>query len=237
MLGRFLEISIATPAIAQSLEFYAELGFTQLTTTDAWMHPYAVMTDGQLFLGLHQLEMASPLLTFVQPDLSRKLEQLRSRGIEFDSAELRDEAFNQVTFRDPNDCAVRMIEARTFSPSADHRPSLCGYFAELALPAKELDATPAFWEPLGFVALEPTSEPLARTTLTSTALNLSFYRDRALRTAVWVFEDDNMAARIAQLRARGFELTKKIPDGLDARCNALLTTPEGYALLLLQSHS
>ena len=54
VLGRFHEISIATADIRASVEFYESLGFTQAPTTDAWSHPYGVLTDGRLFIGLHQ---------------------------------------------------------------------------------------------------------------------------------------------------------------------------------------
>ena len=54
MLGRFLEYSIATPDIRASLEFYAKLGFSQAEVGEAWPHPYAVVTDGRICLGLHQ---------------------------------------------------------------------------------------------------------------------------------------------------------------------------------------
>ena len=59
MLGRFHEISIATADIRASVEFYESLGFTQAPTTDTWAHPYGVLTDGRLFIGLHQ--RAGPL--------------------------------------------------------------------------------------------------------------------------------------------------------------------------------
>ena len=45
-LGRFLEISIHTPVIRESLEFYESLGFVQAAVGETWPHPYAVVTDG-----------------------------------------------------------------------------------------------------------------------------------------------------------------------------------------------
>ena len=57
MLGRFLEISLHTPDIQESLEFYESLGFAQASVGEIWPHPYAVVTDGRLFLGLHGLDI------------------------------------------------------------------------------------------------------------------------------------------------------------------------------------
>ncbi len=53
MPGRFHELSIATADIRASLDFYESLGFWQAPTGDAWHHPYAVVTDGRVVLGLH----------------------------------------------------------------------------------------------------------------------------------------------------------------------------------------
>ncbi len=80
MLGRFLELSLATPDIQASLDFYAKLGFSQAEVGDAWAHPYAVVTDGRISLGLHQQAMPAPSMTFVKPDLLKHLSVLKSWG-------------------------------------------------------------------------------------------------------------------------------------------------------------
>ena len=67
MLGRFLEFSVATPDIAASFDFYSRLGFAQVPAGDAWPHPYAVLTDGRIHIGLHATEPDTPQLTFVRP--------------------------------------------------------------------------------------------------------------------------------------------------------------------------
>ena len=82
-LGRFLEISIGTRVIRESLDFYESLGFVQAAVGETWTHPYAVVTDGHLFIGLHGREIASPSLTFVLPELQLGVSRLKERGIEF----------------------------------------------------------------------------------------------------------------------------------------------------------
>ena len=69
MLGRFLEFSLAAPDVQASLDFYLSLGFSSAEVGDAWPHPYAVVTDGRICLGLHQEPIPAPSLTFVKPDL------------------------------------------------------------------------------------------------------------------------------------------------------------------------
>lgn len=179
----------------------------------------------------------SPSLTFVMPELATGIERLRQRGIRFDQERLGNDVFNQATFTDPSGLAVSLLEARTFSPpNVDTTiATTCGYFAEFGIPVRDPAANRAFWEPLGFVALEEELLPFARTSLTSNLLNLGLYRTRALRQPVLTFEDPDMRERLTRLRERGFRLSDEMPDSLDDATNAILEAPEGTRLLLLQS--
>lgn len=237
MFGRFLEISLYTPEIRESLAFYESLGFVQAPVGEVFKHPYAVVTDGRLFLGLHGAPVPAPALTFVMPRLMHGIEQLEQLGIEFEDLKLGNEVFNRASFRDPSGQCVNVVEARTFSPPQfDAQPGTsCGYFTEYGLPAREQEAMRIFWESLGFVAWDEEPEPFARTAITSDHLNLSLYRSRAFRQPLLTFEDRDMCERLARLRERGFQLSDEMPDSLDESCNAVLVAPEGTRLLLLQS--
>ncbi|HEX2494707.1 MAG TPA: hypothetical protein VHK24_13120 [Steroidobacter sp.] len=239
MLGRFLEISAHAPDIQESLAFYESLGFVQATVGEAWPHPYAVVTDGRLFLGLHSAAISAPALTFVLPQLRRSVERLRSIGVEFEDEELSEQAFNRAGFRDPAGIRVNLLEARTFSPPQLERAerTKCGYFTEFAIPVRETASASAFWQSLGFVALERQQQPFPRAALTSDFVNLSLYGSRAFRTPLLTFEDERMRERIAQLRQRHLPLIDEMPDSLDADANAVLIAPEGTRLLLMQAES
>jgi catechol 2,3-dioxygenase-like lactoylglutathione lyase family enzyme len=237
MLGRFLEISVHTPDIQASLGFYESLGFRQTSVSETWPYPYAVVTDGRLFLGLHGAHIRSPALTFVLPQLSRSIEALREAGIQFDQERLGIDVFNQAAFTDPGGICVSLVEARTFSPPATDAEvvTTCGYFTEFGIPVRDAAASRAFWEPLGFVAMDEESQPFSRTPVTSDHLNLGLYRTRALRQPVLTFEDPFMRERLARLRERGFKLSDEMPDSLDDATNAIVEAPEGTRLLLMQS--
>lgn len=237
MFSRFLEISLHAPEIRESLAFYESLGFVQAPVGEVFTHPYAVVTDGRLFLGLHGQPAPSPALTFVMPRLMHGIEQLEQLGIEFEDLKLGNEVFNRVSFRDPSGQCVNVLEARTFSPPQfEQQPATtCGYFSEYGLPAREQASMRTFWESLGFVAWDEQAEPFARTAITSDHLNLSLYRSRAFRHPVLTFEDRDMRERLTRLRERGFALSDEMPDSLDGARNAILLAPEGTRLLLLQS--
>jgi catechol 2,3-dioxygenase-like lactoylglutathione lyase family enzyme len=236
MLGRFLEIGIATNDIRASVEFYERLGFTQTQTGDTWSHPYGVLTDGSVHIGLHQGRLDSPALTFVHPGIAGYLTVLEQIGIEPATINIGDEVFNEVGFRDPAGQPVRLLEARTYSPSdrSALEPSHCGAFRGLSMPAADFEAARSFWEALGFEAGELESHPYPHLPLARDGFELALHRPQLCAEPVLVFRDPAMPQRIARLRELALCLLEPPPRGLDARANVLLRAPEGTALLLLQ---
>lgn len=234
MLGRFLEASLATPDIQASLDFYARLGFSQAEVGDAWAHPYAVVTDGRICLGLHRDAMPALSLTFVKPNLLRYLQPLEDLGLEFEFRRLGNDVFNEVGWLDPAGQAVRLIEARTFSPSK--RPvtqtSTCGYFLEIALPSADLDRSKFYWEQFGFVGMDERDDELPHISCTSDYIDLGLYDASRLRRAALRFEVDDMAATLGRLAAAGIEPGGEIPPPLRRPAAAMLIAPEGTAILL-----
>lgn len=241
MPGRFLEISVFAPEILDSIAFYESLGFQQAVTSETWSHPYAVMTDGRVFIGLHQqathLSTAGPTLSFVQADLAQHSRSMRQQGIVFDREHLSVDSFNELSFHDPNGQHIKLLEARTFSqPNLDVSfSSSCGYFVEYGIPVREFDVSKVFWEQLGFIAMDEETSPFSRVSLTSDLLNIGLHRSRAIRQPLLVFEDPEMRERLTHLKERGVDLGDEMPDSLEEHCNAVVIAPEGTRLLLMQS--
>ena len=235
MLGRFLEIRVQTPNALESLEFYQKLGFVPAQVGEAWSHPYAVVTDGRLFIGLHQQEFESPSLTFVKPDLLNHLEELEAQGIEFEYRKLGEDVFNEAGFRDPDGLPVTLVEARTFSPPvrAPGETSWCGYFTEFGIPTRDPDRSKEFWERLGFAAVSESDQPFRRIALTSDFVDLGLYATRDLRKPVLTFSDPEMPVRLAQLEKLGVERSPSLPPAFNPDTTAMLVAPEGTVLLLL----
>jgi hypothetical protein len=235
-LGRFLEVSVAATDVAVSLAFYEALGFVQATVGEAWPHPYAVVTDGRLNIGLHGIEFDGPLLTWVAPSLREHIDELARCGLEIEAMRLDDAALNQVLVRSPSGQRLRLLEARTFSPPAlaPGHASRLGYFEEFAMAATTgaLDEARTFWEQLGFVAFDPAVEPFTRVVASSRDLNVALY-DLDLRAPALVFSAEAMGDRIVELRDRGLRFATRLPRELTALGAALLEAPEGTSLLLL----
>ncbi|HTV98574.1 MAG TPA: VOC family protein [Steroidobacteraceae bacterium] len=236
MLGRFLEYSIATPDIRASLEFYEKLGFAQGQVGDAWPHPYAVVTDGRIHLGLHQQPAQSaPSLTFVKPDLLQLLGPLESQGVSVEFRRLGNDVFNELGWYDPGGHLIRVIEARTFSPIK--RPitdtSLCGYFLEIALPAPSREQAKQYWERFGFVGMDEPDALLEHVSCTSDCIDIGLYDPAQLRSPTLVFDAGDVRAALGRLEQAGIVPSGQLPAPLRQRPAAVLAAPEGTAILLL----
>jgi len=234
--GRFHELSLATDDIRASVEFYERLGFSQTATADTYAHPYGVLTDGRLYLGVHERRAPSPTLTFVRAGLAAQLDEFARHGIELTFSHTGEDVFNEIGFEGPHGEAVRVIEARTYSPAerAGDEPSLCGDFAEVSLPAADFVVGQAFWELLGFVATQEVEVPYVHLPLTSDRLDIAFHLPRTFEAPLIVFRAPDMAERIARLDTLGIATDEPLPRGIAHGGNALLVSPEGTQLLLLQ---
>jgi catechol 2,3-dioxygenase-like lactoylglutathione lyase family enzyme len=234
VLGRFLEFSLATPDIQASLDFYTRLGFSQAQVGEAWSHPYAVVTDGRICLGLHQEAIPAPSITFVKPDLLKHLDVLEEQGLEFEFRRLGNDVFNEVGWFDPSGQLIRLIEARTFSPSkrVGTETSRCGYFLEIALPTPIRDVSKAYWEQFGFVGIDEADDRLPHVSCTSDYIDLGLYDPSHLRRSTLRFEVDDVGGTLARLAEIGISPAGEIPHPLRSMPAAVLMAPEGTPILL-----
>jgi catechol 2,3-dioxygenase-like lactoylglutathione lyase family enzyme len=234
VLGRFLEFSLATPDIQASLDFYARLGFSQAEVGEAWQHPYAVVTDGRIYLGLHQQAAPAPCMTFVKPELLKHIDGLEELGLEFEFRRLGNDVFNEVGWLDPSGQLIRLIEARTFSPSkrAGTDTSRCGYFIEIALPTPDLLESKSYWERFGFVGIDDTNDRLPHISCTSDYIDLGLYEPSHLRRSTLRFEVDDVGGALARLAEVGISPAGEIPAPLRQVPAAVLVAPEGTPILL-----
>lgn len=223
MLGDFLEISLATRDILASLEFYGKLGFVEAPARDAWRHPYAVVTDGRLYIGLHQRESASPVLSFALPELRKQLPNLESLGLEFEFCDIDPQHFNEVGFRDPDGGLVALLEARTYSPVNTQVQTLCGYFLEYRLPVRDPAATLGFWGQLGLIATPAEQGQPAQVCWGGINITLEAFGPRSKRALVFANSDLDVAGSLCEMRGLTMQNDTR---GMH------LTTPESLTLTL-----
>jgi hypothetical protein len=230
VLGQWLEYSVQTDDVLESLHFYRGLGFTELTTGDAWAHPYAVVGDGDLCVGLHSRSFDSPALTFVQPDLGKHARSMQRHGFDFSLMKLDEDVFNELQFVDPNGHTVSMIEARTFSRAPEGTgDSLCGNFFELTLPARDTLVAARFWAPLAPHVKELREEPTTHMRFDASGVALGLSESIALDRPALCFKCRDRAALEAAVELHGLRM-QKFP-GFEGAF-AVLAAPEGTRLYL-----
>lgn len=159
-VGRFLEFSVQTPDILESLSFYKRLGFVEREIGEVWSHKYAVVSDGVLCIGLHERVFDSPAVTFVQQDLAKHARGMSDHGFDFSFMRLDEDVFNELGLPDRDGNMVTMLEARTFAAGDEFDDdSRCGTWFELSLPVRDAVRSARFWAAVAPVLLRMREEP------------------------------------------------------------------------------
>jgi len=212
MLETFLEIGVDTQDLAGAFEELRSLGFASVDVSDIRDRAYAVVSDGDICIALHDRELAGPWLSFVRPELESHVRALRRKSIELEFARLGDQEFHEVGFRDPNGQLVTLVEARTFSPSAAHdiEASVCGKFIEYSLATGALEESAQYWQGLGFETVAEGSEPHPWQRMHGAGLTIGLHESMLFRPGL-SYSASQIGARVDYLRAKGHDVQNGAP--------------------------
>jgi hypothetical protein len=223
---QFLELSIPAADVQASLAWYCSIGFGELPVNDARLYRYAVVTNGELCIGLHGADIDSAGLTFVRRDLAQHVRARLAAGDTFEYVSLGIDAFHEARQRDADGSLAILLEARTFSPGqVSDRRRAPGRLLNIALPCLQVGEALDFWQGYGFIGVENAGSP-AELHLPGLTLELAAgNRHLTLR-----FQPGNLAALSASL-ARDHSM-RRCSDR--ARSGIELTAPEGTRIQLLE---
>jgi len=224
---QFLELSIATPDVQESLAWYLELGFGELPTTDALAQHYGVVGNGQFYIGLHGAGLDAPGLTFVRRDLAEHVRAMLAVDQEFEYTNLGIDALHEARQRDRDGTLAILLEARTFSPGHTRaEPLPIGDLLHIALPCMDVGEALEFWQSYGFIGVENT----ASDTVELHAPGLTLALTAGNRQLTLRFQPKDFPACIELLKDR-YRL--KIVTAAFGRCTEF-TAPEGTRIQLLE---
>ena len=236
-LGRFLEISLAATDVAASLAFYESLGFVQASVGEAWPHPYAVVTDGRLSLGLHGAEFDESAA-----DLGRALAARTSRCARRPRRDHRRRASRRCF--DASGAVARSLGPAVAAARGAHvlatravagafeRPWAISRNSRIA--TLDLAAASAFWERLGFVAFEPVREPFAKSRRRQPRSQCRALRDRPAGAGAGVHRRCDAGTNRKPARPGPSLRAAHCRANCMAIGAAMLEAPEGTQLLLLK---
>jgi hypothetical protein len=234
MLGSYLEIGVKTDDIASVFDALRMIGFSEVPVGDIRLGAYAVVSDGAVFVGLHDRPIEDPALTFVRPDVEDYVRALRRLGVELEFAQLGDQDFHEIGFRDPGGQLVTLIEARTFSslPLDSPSASACGRFVEFSLPASALEESRRFWTALGLEVLAEGDEPQPWIQVAGAGLTIGLHETGALLPGL-TFAAQPIDGRVEYLRAKGHSVRRGAPVAARGEVAATLTTIPGLPIYLV----
>lgn len=231
-LGQFLEISVRTNDVAESLNWYKMLGFKELATGDIWTHRYAVVSDGVLCIGLHDREFDSPAITFVQPDLARHARSMADHGFNFSFMRLGEESFNEIGVTDRDGHLITMVEARTFyGDDENDNDSMCGTWFEMTLPVRDAMRSAHFWGPVAGNILNMREDPTMHMRFDAGGIALGLSESIALEHPSLCFKCHDEGSLRSLISAQNID-ARKFP-GFEGAF-LVLTAPEGTRLFIFK---
>jgi hypothetical protein len=208
-IGHFLEFSVRAPNILESLHFYKTLGFVELEIGDMWPHKYAVVSDGELNIGLHDRDFDSPAITFVRQNVAKRARTMADHGFEFSFMQLNEDAFNELRFADRDGHTVTMLEARTFHLSEEAgRDSSCGNWFELTLSVRDAVAAALFWAPIAPALLEMREEPTTHMRFDAGGMPLGLSESIAITAPSLCFKCPDRHGLMGLLEQNGMKFEK-----------------------------
>ena len=227
-LGRFLEFSVRTSDIIESLSYYKLIGFTEREIGDVWSHKYAVVSDGILNIGLHDREFDAPAIAFVQHDLAKRARNMTDHGFDFSFMRLGEEVFNELGLADRDGHGVTMLEARTFTGGDElDDDSVLGTWFELSLPVRNAVKSARFWAAVAPNLLHVREEPTTHMRFEAGGAPLGLSESIALQAPSLCFRCHDREALLHTIERHGLE-HEKFP-GFEGAFVAL-KAPEGTLL-------
>ncbi len=232
VFGQFLELSIPTDDIQESLNFYRKLGFSELSVNDIRTGHYGVVTDGRITIGLHGDGINEPALSFVKSDVASYLQHVRPDGEELSFSHLDTEHFHEIGVYTPDGHLLIIMEARTFSRAnlSELPIPLTGRAVEISLGSHNISNAAIYWTDAGFLANGDAEDDTAagKIELLAPGLQLGIYANlRAGQTALR-FAPDDFTTTLDYFARTAIEVCRT-NDG------CYLTSPEGIRLYIVDT--
>jgi len=228
MLGKFLELALVSADTGGAWQQYQQLGFVPAETGDIWSHAYGVVACQGLAIGLHAAADEPQSIVFVRPDVAALHRELAARGVEAEQARLGADAFNELTLREPGGMAIRVLEARSFSPPLElPEQTRLGRFLSLSLPCADMEEVAAFWSRLD-MPTHTVTDPWDGMAVAGTPL--AYHARRNLAEPALLFCSSQLPDT-GWVKEAGLRPAKSLP-ALRHREHSLLRDPAGLAAVV-----
>ncbi|HXW00829.1 MAG TPA: transcription termination/antitermination protein NusG, partial [Anaerolineae bacterium] len=247
-LGNNVEISLSVANLSGSVNFYKKLGFERVDGGEK-PYPWAVVSDGQLYLGLHQRAFSSPTLSyFMLHGLSERMDHLPKLGISLDNIQnlnpiqgmhdnklLYGTKFLTAEFESPEGQRVLLADICSdveTTPAGRKFFSKYEAFGELSLNTNDVKAALAYWEKLGFECLAEGDQPYPWVIISDGRIRLGLHQTSKLTQPTITYFAPDMPERLKRLRRRGVQFVAEHKDKKGRRVGAVIESPDGQRFFL-----
>ena len=229
-LGHSFEIVIAALDPGQAVEFYRDKGWQNVTAPAL---PDGIrMTDGVIVVSLEPGEPGTTKLRYFNDHLANLNAELVKLNIETSGDA------SSTRFKDPNglEIEVRGLPGNSAVRAQGTAISKFGQFGEFSLERDDVKGSYAFWSSLGFEPTQYNPNPVSSwASLSDGLLNLGIYGKghckHIFRGAVITYFNQDMAARISQLKNDGVIFAQELPANGETS-NAVLEAPHKQMFFL-----
>jgi predicted lactoylglutathione lyase len=243
-LGDVSDITITSPDLENSFNYYKRLGFSELFRGD-FPFPFIQISDGVIMMMIRKDKDPYIALSYYVKDIDKVVAELESEGIIFSRKPKADEMIKRFIFSSADNLTISLVSfvdgfvqpagpsMLTMQPADYFNPEKyvnksCGLFGEFAHPVKNLEASISFWEKLGFKSLSKKESPYPWA-IVSDGLNIiGLHQTTHFDYPALTFFASDMNEKINKLISEGLTDNSDIA----GKKNITLTTPEGQHINL-----
>ncbi len=244
-LGDVHAITITSPDLERSLQYYRQLGFTELFRADfpfLWIQ----ISDGALLIMLREDKKPYIAFTYYVKEMDQVVAGLKQDGISLKAMPTPDKMIRRwlisteeghnitlVTyvegFAQPAGATMLTMQPQDYANPDKYTNKICGIFGEFALPVRNLENSILFWEKLGYRSLSKKTAPYPWAILSDGLGIVGLHQTHDFSVPTITFFASDMKDKIERLKNKG--LDNFIEKG---ESNIVLTTPEQQKINLFK---
>jgi catechol 2,3-dioxygenase-like lactoylglutathione lyase family enzyme len=243
-IGENYAINITTKNLDESFAFYQTLGFREIFRFD-FPFPFIFITDGTINMMLRKDDQPYIALSYYVPNIKEKVAELEAEGIKFTALSSPSDMIQRyrstspdgvnltlVTYVDnlvkPTGKTMLTMDQADYMNPEKYGNKTIGMFGELAHTVKDLEATIAYWDKLGFKVLSKHASPYPWAILSDGTSVVGAHQSNHFSGIGITYFAADMKNKIAALKEKGLTNYKE----LMGPNNIIVPTPEGQQVFL-----
>ena len=243
-LGNISAITISSPDLEKSLQYYQKLGFAEVMRFD-FPFPWIQISDEALLIMLRLDDTPYIALTYYVKEFDQIVTSLEEKGISFIKKPIPSDMLKRALFQSPDGMNISLVmivdgfkrpagqtmltmnQEDYFKPDT-YTNKVCGMFGELAHPVKNLGDSITFWQKLGFSVLSKFESPYPWAIISDGLSIVGLHQTKDFNFPAITFFASDMKERINKLKTDGLSDFKE----RGGSGNVVLTTPEQQHIFL-----